>query len=302
MEWDITANEQHSSYLCSFATQFAEMTSGNLHDTTPGAGILDEARRCHLAIHLYSGGYQIAIFDPSEGEFLWIHNQRCEVIHPAPFQDVTEQLLKLTWIRSVFRTITVSFDTPEFTLAPTGMIQPGKEGELLSIHSGDQDNTIQSVNLAESAITIVYRVPAEVLSLTRVIQGARLYPSSSLFLRYVMGHHDRQVNDLHVLIEPGYLILSAMLKGSHHMTNHFEVHTEEDVLYFISHAAIRLGVDLEFARLNLYGDGITPSLHALLEVYCGTIITWTSPAGFRLPDSADACRSFSVLIHPICAS
>ena len=225
-----------------------------------------------------------------------------EVVHQSPFTDVSEFISRCSWSRQLFRTVTVSFDTPDFALIPAGLIQPGKEADLLSFQTMRNSTDVQTYTLAETAISVIYDTPAAIQDIRHTISGARIFPSSALFLRYIMGHNDRQVNELHVLAEPSYLLLSVMMQGKHMLTNHFTVESEEDVLYFVAHAAIRLGLDLEHAHCILYGQSISGSLRQLLSEYCLDVKSWIAPAGFYLPEDIDSCRHFSTLIHPICAS
>ncbi|MFN8775524.1 MAG: DUF3822 family protein [Flavobacteriales bacterium] len=263
--------------------------------------ILQEAQGYHLALHLHPGGYYVAVFDPGEGTFPWIGEATADVIHPEPFRDVCDLLKSQPWSRQVFRVMTLTFDTPDFTLVPTGLVREGHEGDLLTFHRSSSPDPVRTMALHELAATVVYRVPGAIIELSRHLQGARILPSSSLALRYAMSHHDRQTDEFHLVVQPGYLLLTAILKGEHKMTNHFPAQTEEDILYYLSHAAIRLGADLEHARIRLYGQGITRSLTALLATYSRHIELWTAPAGIHTPETIEAVRHFSTLIHPICA-
>jgi hypothetical protein len=277
------------------------MNSGTADIQVPEE-LLQEASGKYLAVHLHPQGVQMAIFDPDEGRFNWVREADAEIIHQAPFEDTMRLLSQCSWTRQVFRNVTVSFDTPDFTLVPTGLVLQGKESELLTFHASAGSHDVRSVALPESGITVVFDLPAAVNEIGRMLPGARIFPSSSLFLRYVTGHHDRHTNEMHLLLEPGYMLLTVMTAGKHQLTNHYDVQSEEDVLYFLAHAGIRLGIDLEHTHLRVYGKSFTPSLHRLLSDYFRHIFEWQAPAGFRLPDGVDACRHFATLIHPICAS
>ncbi len=255
-----------------------------------------------LALHLYQGCFHVAVFDPSEGHFHWVKSFDVEKLHPSPFDDTVRFLLECKWVHEFFRTCTITFDTREFSMVPSGLIQAGKESDMLFLPDSGEKGQVDTCQLQESAITVVYRVPSAIKKLQQAIPGARLFPACALFLRYVTGHNDRHAAQIHALIEPGSLVLSVVVKGAHQLTNYFTVEGDEDILYYISHAAIRLGIDLESAQILFYGKQVTSSIESLLRTYCRDIRHWKLPESFVVSGDQDAEKNFSVIIHPICAS
>lgn len=266
------------------------------------AELLGEAHSLHLAVHLHPGGFQLAVFDPVESRFPWIHSQFVTPVHHEPFSDLLAHLRKCEWTRHVFRISTLTFDTPDFALVPTGLIQPGKESGFLNFHNRPQTGEVQSANLQEAGITIVFDVPKAVKEIAKTIAGAKLQPSCALFFRYVFSDHSKTGSEIHVLLESGYMLMTIMVKGTHQLTNHFEVQCEEDILYFISHSSLRLGIDLEHALIKIYGPSVSASLEGLLGTYCGNVTRWEAPAAFQLPEGVKSGAHFSSIIHPLCAS
>lgn len=256
----------------------------------------------YLCMHLRNSGFHVAIFDPADGQVLYLHEESSEVIHPHPFSDVCAHLGKSPLAGLVFRRTTLSYESHNCALIPTGFVHPGKEAQWLHPGAEQRQSEIRSMVIPEAGITLVHQVPDALSSLGSLYPGIRIFPFTGLHLRYVWGHHFPSVDALYAFVSPGYLLITAFRGGVHQLTNSFAIQQEEDVLYFLSHCAIQLGIDLAGCQVVLSGPDARASLVSALSVYCNGARAWSGPPSITLPANHAATANYQVIIHPICAS
>lgn len=252
--------------------------------------LADKASSLHMAIHLNPMMVEVAVIDPESGQSLWLDQFHVLSESNEDLTGAVNFVKHTNWGDSVFRKTTISFDYPDFTLAPQGFILPGKEKELLEFNTQREADCPEVYMISEIGAGVIYDLPLVVQSLAERFPNARFFPSSGLFLKHAASVSIDQ-DAFHVLVQQGHMIVIAFHEGQVKLTNHYGVQSQDDVLYHVSNAAMRLGMHLEATKLSLYGAGANAELKKLLEVYIRDVHFWDK----------GSFEYFSVLIHSLCA-
>jgi len=260
--------------------------------------VLNSASSLHLAVHLSQQSVQVLAVEADNGKIHWFETFAVDKEHALPFEDVVRFVQARNWGTAVFRKTTLSYDTPDFTLAPVGFIVPGKEKELLL---SDEDFEVQVDAIDAAGAQLVARIPDALMSLKQSLPGVRFIPSASLFTQYTISQRLVSGNEFHVYTSPQFMLLPAYSKGEMKLVNHFGAQGNEDVLYHVANAAMRLGIDLEQSSLFLYGENTTTELQELMHTYTQHVHQWNAPKAISLPDGVDAASAFPTLVHLLCA-
>lgn len=246
----------------------------------------------HLAIHLHPEMVQVMVFDYESNQVLWIKRFDLEDTFDRSLNRAVEFVSLRNWGDFVFRKTSISFDTPDFTLVPTGFLEDGKQEDLLRFSVGREPDNVEVFELPEISASVLYDLPLSVQRLAERFPNARFYPSVGFFLKDTV----KEKNDFHVLVQDGYMLVVVFHDGEIKLTNHFGVQNEDDVLYHISNTAMRLDIHLASSKVKLYGTSANSNLQSLLEDYIEKVETWNDNA-FNTEKSYEFYSSY---IHSQC--
>lgn len=260
--------------------------------------VLNQASSLHLAVHLSQQSVQVMAVEADSGTIHWLETFPVDKEHAHPFEDVVRFVQGRNWGTAVFRKTTLSYDTPDFTLAPDGFMVPGKEKELLL---SEEEFEVQIDAIEAAGAKLVARIPDALMQLKPILPGVRFIPTASLFTQYTISQRSVSGHEFHVYTSPQFMLLTAYSKGEMKLVNHFGAQGNEDVLYHVANAAMRLGIDLEQSTLYLYGENTSPALQELLHTYTQHVHPWTSPKAISLPEGLEAAAVFPTLVHLLCA-
>lgn len=295
------AKKENYSALCSFAVHIIYMSvfnPENLARALMPKEVLNTASSLHLALHLSSQSVQVMAVEADSGKIHWLETFSVDKEHALPFEDVVRFVQARNWGTAVFRKTTLSYDTPDFTLAPVGFMVAGKEKELLL---SDEDFEVQVDAIDAAGAQLVARIPDAIMALKTSLPGVRFIPSASLFTQYTISQRLMSGNEFHVYTSPQYMLLTAYSKGEMKLVNHFGAQGNEDVLYHVANAAMRLGIDLEQSSLYLYGENTSTELQELLHTYTQHVHLWNAPKAVSLDAGVNAAAIFPTLVHLLCA-
>lgn len=247
------------------------------------------AATLHLAIHINPALVEVAVVDRDTNKELWL--EKFDILNDsdADLSQAIDFVRHCNWGDKVFRKTTISFDNTDFVLVPQGFLVPGKERELLEFSTRREADCPETYMIPEIGAGIVYDLPLTIQSLAARFPNVRFYPSSGLCLRHAVSV-SQELSCFHVLVQHGYMLVIAFHDGQVKLTNHYGIQGNDDVLYHVANAAMRLGIHLESSDLTLYGASVTGELKEMLEVYVGKVDFW---------NKGDH-HLFSVLIHSLC--
>jgi hypothetical protein len=236
--------------------------------------ILSMSSSLHLGIHLHKYFVQAVVFDPETNEILWnghfdVEDATGDWSRPADFA------MLRNWGERVYRKVTISFDQSDFTLVPQGFLEKGKEGELLRFATNKQADAAETEVFSDLGVALIYDLPSEIAALSKRFPNARFYPSTGLFIREC-ARIAKSNSKFFVMVQDGFMLVSAFHQGIMKLTNHYGVQGNDDVLYHIANAAMRLNIHLESSEVLLMGFGITSELEQLLKSYIQKVDVWTS--------------------------
>jgi hypothetical protein len=295
-----TKKENYSA-LCSFAVHINYMNvfdPESLAKMMMPASLLNEASSLYFALHLGNTNVQALVIEPDSAIVRWHENFIVPQEHMRNFEDIAQFIQERNWHTAAFRRTSLSFDGPEFTLAPEGFVVEGHEKQLLLTDSSTASFEITVDRIEDAGAKLITKIPEAIHALGFRFPGASLYPSAALFAKYTLGQRKNEGNDFHVYVEPQFMLLIAFQKGEMKVVNQYGAQGHEDVLYHIANAAIRLGADLEKATVTLYGTGASASLKDLLYTYTQQVELWKAPLPLKIEN---AHLSFPTLVHLLCA-
>lgn len=259
--------------------------------------IMGMSSSLHLGIHLHKYFVQVAVQDSESKEVLWsghfdIEDATGDWSRAADFATVRN------WGERVFRKVTISFDQSDFTLIPQGFLHEGKEGELLFFATNKKPDEVQVEVFNDLGMALIYDLPAEVSGLSNRFPNARFFTSVGLFIREC-ARTAKEKSKFFVLVQDGFMLVSAFHEGVMKLTNHFGIQGNDDVLYHIANAAMRLNIHLESSEVVLMGHGASMELNDLLKNYIGSVRVWSNGLNSNNIDLSEE-KLFSVLIHSSC--
>lgn len=259
-----------------------------------------KASSLHLGIHLHPEFVQIMVNDPDSHVLLWSDVFNLEDSFQNDFTEAVEFISLRNWGDKVFRKTSITFDSPDFTLIPQGFIIAGKEGEMLKFSTNRDPENTETFQLQELGATLIYDLPHKIKSLSSKFPNARFYNSTSFFIKEAIRNSNSKMK-FHVLVQSGFMLLIACNGSDVKLTNHFGVQGQDDVLYHIANAALRLEVDMDAAEIMLYGKSANSSLEELLNAYVGSVNYWDRLPKMQLDNEVHLHERYASLIHMVCA-
>ncbi len=246
----------------------------------------------HLAIHLHPEMVQAMVFDYESQQILWLKKFDLDDTYDRTLARAVDFVNLKNWGDFVFRKTSISFDYPDFTLVPTGFLEDGKQSDLLKFSVGREPDNVEVYEVNEVGAAVLYDLPVIVQRLAERFPNARFFPSVGFFLKDTL----RSANGLHVLVQEGFMLAVVFHEGDMRLTNHYGIQNNEDVLYHLSNAAMRLNIHLASAKVVLYGSDAGEGLKSLLEDYIETVEVWTS----EVVKEPNAHLYYSSFIHSQC--
>lgn len=246
--------------------------------------LLSRANALHLAVHLSASELEVAVFDKDQEAALW--HQRFELgAGTLPWQNALSFLEDRNWKDAVFRKVTISFDTDAFTLVPQAFMISGKEHDLLEFNLQRTVIQAESIALDSLGANILYDFPVTLSVLTEWWPNARFYPTVALMLQ--QGAKQRQTQKtVYAHVTATSILLSVFDGHDMKLANVYPRSSNDDVLYHLANACIRLGLDLATVSVRIEGSEATDDLLQLVSTYSTNVQLNT--------------LQFPVAAHPLC--
>ncbi|MFN6380201.1 MAG: DUF3822 family protein [Flavobacteriales bacterium] len=262
--------------------------------------LLAMASSLHLAIHIHDEMVQVLVYDFDAGEVLWVEFFEAEDQAQGDLQKSVDFVILKNWGEKVFRKVSVTFDYPDFTLTPQGFLIEGKEQELLAFATGRNPDCTEVQELSDLQVAIIYDLPLALQALASRFPNVKYYSSVSFFLQEA-SRRSAVSNDFHILVQKGFMLVAAFHDGEMKLTNHYGIQSNDDVLYHIANASMRLGIHMSAAQITLYGASATAELQALLSDYIHEVRFWERPADLKSAHTLSDHQLYAALIHCLCA-
>lgn len=262
--------------------------------------LLAMASSLHLAIHIHDEMVQVLVYDFDAGEVLWVEFFETEDQAQGDLQKSVDFVILKNWGEKVFRKVSVTFDYPDFTLIPQGFLIEGKEQELLAFATGRNPDCTEVQALSDLQVAIIYDLPLSLQALASRFPNIKYYSSVSFFLQEA-SRRSAASNDFHILVQKGFMLVAVFHDGEMKLTNHYGVQSNDDVLYHIANASMRLGIHMSAAQITLYGASATAELQSLLSDYITDVKFWERPSDLKSQHALSDHQLYAALIHCLCA-
>lgn len=224
--------------------------------------LLDKASELHLAMHIGRETVYAALYDFSSSSCLW--NVQSDV---PPGISVFKFIYQRNWIEAVFRRCSVTFDTDCYALVPTSLFDPLSCGDYMEMQHGVTTSQTGFIELPEADAVICFELPEWNADLLKHFPNARILPLSALLTRVAAARNQMADSDFLVAFSSASVTIAAVKNKALVLLSTHEARTEEDVLYHLSNAAMRLEIDLDNCSLQLLDMSGHEDLFHLLQRY-----------------------------------
>ncbi len=255
--------------------------------------LLAEASSLHLCLHLGVADVMVAVVEASGHTVRWWQSFQPEVLHHT-YRDAATFIAPRNWSERIFRKCTLSFDTAGFALVPTAFLQPGHEAQILHFQTGISAEQPASLPLPEMDAALLFEQDSHVRSLIKQLPNVRIFPTAYLWVKYALLSAEKDDTHFHIAHLGKEMLLTIVKNKKLMLLNRFEAQSAEDLLYYASHAALRLNMDFEKVDLRLYTWPLQEETAALLGNY-NTRLTRAFMA-----EETSASMPFPIHLHMLC--
>jgi hypothetical protein len=250
--------------------------------------LLERAEELHFAMHIGTRHVYAALYENASFTCLW--SVSAEV--PAGIS-VFKFIYQRNWIEAVFRRCSVTFDTDCYALIPSSLFDPQACADYLHMQHGVMSQQTGYVDLPEVEAALCFELPEWNTELLKYFPNARIVPLSALIIRAAIGGKQTGPSDFVLVHSSSSVTIAAIKNRSLVLLSTHEARAEEDVLYHLSNAAMRLQIDLDNCSLQLLNMSETPDLLTLLQRY-------TKHAS-KLDIHSNSDHGASTQLHYLCA-
>jgi hypothetical protein len=248
--------------------------------------LLDEASSLHFVLHIGDGFVEAALFEASSGRCRW------HIISNEFLGDPVEFVYQRNWHDHIFRKCTVSFDTEHYAVVPSAYFDEKQITAYLQLqHNLPVRNALFSEMTDLDAICC-FDAPDWMPRLMSFIPNARIIPAAALLARYAAISANAEGFSIACWATNRQISMACLRQRKLQLLATHEVSAEEDAMYHIANASMRLGFELEQVQFELLvGQGMS-ELKPLLSKYVRQINENTS---------SDNQGSFMPQLHVLCA-
>jgi len=248
--------------------------------------LLDEASSMHLVLHISDRFVEAALFEAASSQCRW------HVISDEFLGDPVEFIYQRNWHDHLFRKCTVSFDAALYSIVPAAYFDEKQITSYLQLQHQVSVSHAQFTEITELDAVCCYETPDWMPRLVGFIPNARVIPAAALVARYAAISAPAEGSSIACWVTDRQLTMACLRQRKLKLLATNEVSAEEDAMYHIANAAMRLGFELEQLQFDLIvGNGMR-ELASLLSKYVR-----------RMNDhsSSDAIGSYFPQLHVLCA-
>ncbi|MFM7310529.1 MAG: DUF3822 family protein [Flavobacteriales bacterium] len=209
--------------------------------------IANRSSSLRIGVHVGLHRLQCVIWSDQDDQALWSVDMDC-----SNLPSVSEALLSTRWGERTFRQCLITFDADKICLIPDAFYVENQKSEFLAFQTGEDERDAAKVDIPAMQAKIVYRLPADYQRIQRFFPNAQIIPKSSLLLNYATRKSSATGNHIQFHLTGKVLTMIAFARGEMSLMNTYQVSSAEDILYFMSGAAMRLGIDFSETQLEGY--------------------------------------------------
>jgi hypothetical protein len=248
--------------------------------------LLDEASSLHFVVHIGDCFVEASLFEASSSKCRW------HVMSDEFLGDPVEFIYQRNWHDQLFRKCTVSFDTTLYAAVPAAYFDETQTAAYLKLQHGLSVTSPHAIEMPELDAVCCYDSPDWFSRLMSFIPNARIFPAASLLARYAAFSSPSDGTACVCWVTDKQLTMACLRQRKLQLLASNEVNSEEDVVYHVANAAMRLGFELEQVVFDLIVGRSMTELMPLLSKYIREV---------KLAESTDGIGSFMPQIHVLCA-
>ena len=209
------------------------------------AELMARSASLRIGVHIGSKRLQCVVWSDQDSTCLWSSDIDCSELPSSE-----EALMSTRWGERTFRQCLVTFDADCISLVPDAFYKEEHKAELLQFQTGEDNRAAGKVDVPTMQAKMLFRLPANWDRVQRFFPNAMIFPRASLLLNYAMQKSSIQQNHFQFHVADRTLTVFVLVKGKVALVNTYEVSTPDDILYYLSGAAMRLGIDFSDARME----------------------------------------------------
>ena len=209
--------------------------------------LINRSSSLRMGVHVGLHRLQCVIWSDQDDQPLWSVDLDCSNLPSA-----SEALFSTRWGEKTFRQCLITFDADKICLIPAAFYVEDQKSQFLAFQTGDDSREAAKVDVPTMQAKILFRLPADAQRIQRFFPNAQIIPTSSLLLNHAMRKASATSNHIQFHLTGKVLTMIAFVNGEMSLMNTYQVSTPDDILYYMSGAAMRLGIDFSDAHLEGY--------------------------------------------------
>lgn len=262
----------------------------------------------NMSIQLRLDGLSFSILDPVTNQYLALSNLNLpQPDHNYALQE--QHLLTNKTLNLHYRRVTITIDTPTYTLLPTPLYNPQRANTLLALNGirPDNDHKTLTNNIEMANSTTIFTIPNFLYFFlqTQYPNAQILHSTTPIITSMLLKRQQQQTNAaLHATLTPGAITLTAVKNNQLQLCNTYYCRETPDYTYITLYTLQQLNLNPNHTTLTISGN--TPQNDPRithLQQFLPNLHTTTLPNYFNyaFPAPPQPHRYNTLLLTPLCA-
>lgn len=213
-----------------------------------------------ICLELSEGGLALCETELATGKVLYVSAYQQEASFGAPGSLVAEGLKATRLQLKPYSKISVNYTGRQFTLVPTAFFEEKDARGLLEFNCGDTGSDIILSDEVNADIRLVYSINEGLKStIDRLFPNHHLRHTGSVLAKLLLQSEELAGEQVLLRIDDGSLFVAAKKDGQLLLCNHYQVQTDEDILYYVLFVLEQFELNPTAVRVSLSGLTATDS-------------------------------------------
>ncbi len=263
----------------------------------------------NMSIQLRLDGLSFSILDPVTNQYLALTN--LNLTQPDPNYALQEQyLLTNKTLNLHYRRVTITIDTPTYSLIPSPLYDPLRADTLLTLNGIRLDNDHKTLtnNIEMANSTTIFTIPNFLyFFLQSQYPNAQILHSTTPIITSLLLKRQQQTptnNALHATLSPGAITITTVKNNQLQLCNTFYCRETPDYTYMTLYTLQQLNLNPLQTTLTISGNvnqndpRITHLQHFLPNIHTSSLPNYFD---YAFPTPPQPHRYNTLLLTPLCA-
>lgn len=213
-----------------------------------------------ICMELSEIGLSVCETELATGKVLYISSYQQEASFGTPGSLIGEGLKATRLQLKPYTKISVNYTGRQFTLVPTAFFDEKNARELLEFNCGDTGSGIILSDEVNADIRLVYSMDETLKStIDRLFPNHHLRHTGSVLARLLLQSDELASEQVLLHTDQGSLFITAKKDGQLQLCNHYQVQTDEDILYYVLFVLEQFELNPAMVKVSLSGHTETDS-------------------------------------------